>query len=220
MCGRYRLSRADLLAAALDAVPPFEEFSEKGRTLRMEFKPADYVPIVHLEGTRRVIDVAYWGFIPSWAGGDAKVKPINAKSETVAKSGMFRSAFKSYRCLIPADGFFEPKGPKGMKHRQQFYFQRPDHGMFAFAGLWSYRDDSQTCVLLTTTPNGVVRPIHDRMPVILSPSDYGKWLDPKTEPDELQRLLRPSWDDELVVQPEGKLKTNEPTLFDPPSNAT
>jgi putative SOS response-associated peptidase YedK len=218
MCGRYRLTRADLLAAALDATPqtgaPFEEFTEKGKTLRLEFKPADYVPIVHLQGTRRVIDVAYWGFIPSWAGGDAKVKPINAKSETAARSGMFRSAFKSGRCLIPADGFFEPKGPKGMKHRPQFYFQRPDHAIFAFAGLWSYRDDSQTCVLLTTTPNGVVAPIHNRMPVILSPADYGKWLDLRTTPEELQQLLRPSPDQDLMAEPEIPAKPAEPTLFD------
>src|SRR5450432_2824270 len=107
-----------------------------------------------------MLDVAYWGFIPSWADGDAKIKPINAKSETVAASGMFRSTFKSSRCLLPADGFFEPKGPKTMKNRPQFFFQRPDRGIIAFAGLCSFRDDCNTCTLITTTPNGVVGPIH------------------------------------------------------------
>lgn len=208
MCGRYTLRRAAMIAAAMQAMIDTPELDD------IYLTPAQYVPIVRLEGAARVIDFAQWGFIPSWAGGNAKVKPINAKSETVATSGMFRSAFKSSRCLLPADGFFEPKGPKGMKHRPQFYFQRPDRGIFAFAGLWSHRDNSNTCTLLTITPNAVVGPIHNRMPVILSPANYAKWLDPTTAPEELQAMLQPDPDGDLVVEPESRPVSGEQGLFD------
>ncbi len=101
-----------------------------------------------------------------------------------------------------------------MKNRPQFYFHRPDDGIFAMAGLWSHTQAGQTCTLLTTTPNGVVGPIHDRMPVILDRADYAKWLDPGTAADELKRLLRPAKDDDLVVEPVSQPVKAAPTLFD------
>jgi putative SOS response-associated peptidase YedK len=97
-----------------------------------------------------------------------------------------------------------------MKHRPQYYFHRPDNGVFAFAGIWSDRETARTCALITTKPNGVVGQIHDRMPVIVAHEDYAKWLDPATKTEELQELLRPVPDADLVVDPQGK----ELSLFD------
>jgi putative SOS response-associated peptidase YedK len=170
----------------------FDEFSELRIIPRFNVAPSQAVPIVALKDGRRLIRPASWGFVPVWSQGDQKFKPINAKAETVATSGMFRSAFKAGRCLLPADGFYEwrPGPPKA-----PFFFRRPDDELFAFAGL-SGRDG--TCLLLTTSPNSVVAPVHGRMPVLLHPGDYGRWLDPDAATDELQGLLRPYPDNELI----------------------
>jgi putative SOS response-associated peptidase YedK len=174
----------------------FDEFSETNVTLfsRFNVSPSQTIPVVALHGGKRVIRPGRWGFIPVWSReGDPKIQPINAKSETVRTSGMFRSAFKGGRCLLPGDGFFEWKADT--KPKQPTFFHRGDDAVWAFAGL-SGRDD--TCLLCTTTPNVIVAPIHNRMPVILHPKDFGTWLDPDADPDELQSLLRPYPDDELV----------------------
>jgi putative SOS response-associated peptidase YedK len=208
MCGRYTLRRAALVAAAMQAMvdmPALDDFY---------LGPSDDVPVVRQRDSQRIVDLASWGFVPSWARGKPKTKPINAKSETVQTNGMFRNAFKSSRCLFPADGFFEPKGPKGMKHRPQFYFHRADDGIFAMAGVWSHSELGPTCALLTTTPNGIVGQIHDRMPVILHPDDYGKWLDPRTAPDELLQLLRPAPDADLIFEAVHPKANGEPSLFE------
>jgi putative SOS response-associated peptidase YedK len=210
LCGRYRLCRTDRLAAALDAQPRFEEFTEKGIVPRFEFRPSQRVPIIRYENGRRVLEGATWGFVPSWSTPDSKApKPINAKAETVMTSGMFREAFRSSRCLLPTDGFFEPKGPKTLKRREQYFFHRVDDSLFAMAGLCS----KSTCVLITTIPNREVGAIHDRMPVILHAENYDRWLDPLTPATELQAMLRPAPDDFLACQPEPPPPEKEPGLF-------
>jgi putative SOS response-associated peptidase YedK len=136
-----------------------------------------------------------WGLVPHWAsdpGGGAKM--INARSETVASRPAFRDAFRNRRCWILADGFYEwqarPDGPK-----QPWHIRRPDRRPFALAGLWDrWRGDGRelvTCTILTTTPSEVVAPLHDRMPVILTPAERDRWLDPDARPDDLHALLRP-----------------------------
>jgi putative SOS response-associated peptidase YedK len=146
-------------------------------------------------GQERELVTLRWGLIPSWAD-DPKIgyRMINARSETVATKPSFRSAFKSRRCLIAADGYFEWQKWDGAK--QPFYIHMKGGKLFAFAGLWERwapqdGEAIESCTILTTDANELTKPIHDRMPVIVDPSDFKLWLDPAERPDVLQELLRP-----------------------------
>jgi putative SOS response-associated peptidase YedK len=120
--------------------------------------------------------------IPSWAE-DPKIgyRMIIARSETAADKPAFRHAFRRKRCLIAADGFYEWQ-KTGAKTKQQFYIHRRDGKPFAFAGLWEVwskgEEPVESCTILTTEANDLMRPLHDRMPVILDAKDYDRWLDP------------------------------------------
>jgi putative SOS response-associated peptidase YedK len=121
--------------------------------------------------------------IPSWATDPAiGNKLLNARAETVAEKPSFRSAFKRRRCLIPASGFYEWQ-QTGARRKQPYFIRPRDGGLFAFAGLWEEWHDPrgevvETCTILTTGENDVMRPLHDRMPVILDPISDALWLDP------------------------------------------
>jgi putative SOS response-associated peptidase YedK len=113
----------------------------------------------------------------------------------VTEKPAFRAAFKARRCLIPTSGFYEWMAA-GAKQKQPYHIRMGDGGPFAFAGLWErwHGTDGEpvgTCAILTTTANELVKPLHDRMPVILSPDDFAAWLDPQTPPAQLHTLLRP-----------------------------
>jgi putative SOS response-associated peptidase YedK len=129
---------------------------------------------------------------------------------------MLRDAFARKRCLMIASGFYEWTGPK--KARRPLHFQMKDGQPFAFAAVWEcWRGGAEplyTCALLTTTPNELTKPVHDRMPVILPPSAYAVWLDQKTTPDELQSLLSPYPADEMVASPANPAM-NKPTFQGP-----
>jgi putative SOS response-associated peptidase YedK len=146
-----------------------------------------------------------WGLIPSWARDkNIGAKLLNARAETVATQPSFRAAFKKRRCLLAADGFFE--WAKVNKGKQPYYFTLKDEGPFAFAGLWEeWRGEGEplrSCTILTTGANDVVRPVHERMPVILAPGDYARWLGPAAKPqEELLPLLRPLPAEALVARP-------------------
>jgi len=118
--------------------------------------------------------VIKWGLIPSWAKSDIKVKPINAKAETIREKPYFRSAFKKHRCIIPASGFYEWRGSKGSKQPFAIYPLNDDY--FGFAGLWEKNEDLETFTIITTEANEIMKEIHHRMPVILNTNDYDKWL--------------------------------------------
>jgi putative SOS response-associated peptidase YedK len=123
-----------------------------------------------------------WGLIPSWAKDtSAAAQMINARSETAATKPAFRDPLKFRRCLIPADGFYE--WAKTGKAKQPYCFEVNEGELFAFAGLWDrWKDPNggwiKTCSILTTTPNAVTSPVHDRMPAIIDPDSYDLWLDP------------------------------------------
>ena len=131
---------------------------------------------------------------------------INARSETAAEKPAFRDALKSRRCLIPADGFYEWKRGDGKK-KQPFAIRLKDGSPFAFAGLWERWEAEdgrpvETCAILTTEANELVKPIHERMPVILRPEDYEAWLDPHVgRADLLQPLLIPFEAERLAIFP-------------------
>jgi putative SOS response-associated peptidase YedK len=137
-----------------------------------------------------------WGLIPSWAD-DPKIvnRMINARAESVATKPAFRNPFKSRRCLIPADGFYEWQKTGG-KTKQPYHLGMADGRPFAFAGLWEHwrrgGEAIDSCTIITTEPNELAATVHDRMPVILPEDAYDRWLDPKLDdPDELQSLLVP-----------------------------
>ncbi|MGB6065468.1 MAG: SOS response-associated peptidase [Desulfomonilaceae bacterium] len=155
---------------------------------------------------RRLVQVK-WGLIPFWAK-DISIgnRLINARAESASQKPAFRSAFKTRRCLVPADGFYEWK--KGKEDRKQPYLVRnADGSPFAFAGLWERwtgpdGEIIESCTILTTDANELTRPIHDRMPVILHPRDYDLWLDPEVkDPGMLKPLLRPYASGAMNVEP-------------------
>lgn len=146
---------------------------------------------------RRKPTMMRWGLVPSWAKDDkGAARCINAKSETVADKPSFRAAFQSRPCLVPADGFYEwEKLPNGEK--QPYFITLKSRVPFAFAGLWEWwraKDVSndepgvETFAILTTEPNVLCAPIHDRMPVILAREDWARWLG---TPAERKGLLHP-----------------------------
>ena len=199
MCGRYRLSRADKQLRE-----HFEVYIDDGDvapeaewTARYNIAPSQQVPVIRQDPTRtrRELSTMRWGLIPYWAK-DPTVgyKMINARSESIIEKPAYREPFKSRRCLIPADGFYEWRKDKSSK--QPFHFGMADDSLFAFAGLWdtwkSPEGPIETCSILTTTPNALLADIHDRMPVILSPNDFDLWLDPGFhDTSALGDLLRP-----------------------------
>jgi putative SOS response-associated peptidase YedK len=149
--------------------------------------PTQDVPILRDNHETGELELALtrWGLIPSWAK-DAKFSyhTINARAETVAEKPAFRDAFRKRRCLIPASGFYEWR--KVGSKKQPYLIQMKDESPIAFAGLWETWNNPQdgtivqSCTIIVTEANEFMKPIHDRMPVILKPDDYGRWLDPTT----------------------------------------
>jgi putative SOS response-associated peptidase YedK len=162
--------------------------------------------------------------VNSWAK-DAKraAAQINARSETLAKSASFRDAFQKRRCLVPADGYFEWVKSNGA--RQPVWFHRPDGGLILFAGLyesWQPRPDEwqRTFTIITTAPNELSRPVHDRMPAILDEAAADQWLDPRTEDTQLlASLLAPAPESLLVLTPVSQrvnsVKNDDPACLEP-----
>ena len=159
-----------------------------------------------LTTTTRIWCCLRWGLIPSWAK-DPKIgyQCINAKAETVAEKPSFRSAFKKRRCLVVATGFYEWQVQGRTK--QPMWIGLRSKRPFAFAGLWEHwkpaeEEPLETCTIITTEPNELMRPIHNRMPVILAPVSYDQWLDPTFQHIEpLKALLRPYLSEELTAYP-------------------
>ena len=194
MCGRYRLSRRkQVVEEYFGTVSGDEEWGP-----RFNIAPTQPIPVIRRNPKEpiRELSLMRWGLIPSWAkDSSAAARMINARSETASAKPSFRDAMKYRRCLIPADGFYE--WAKTAKGKQPYCFEVNDGELFAFAGLWDrWKDPSgktvETCSILTTTPNAVTSPVHDRMPVILSPDGYDLWLDPgMRDAGAASELLKP-----------------------------
>jgi putative SOS response-associated peptidase YedK len=178
MCGRYRLSRRKQLVEEY-----FDDWQEDWSP-RYNIAPTQPVPVIRQNPKEPIREVSQmkWGLVPSWSQDSSRAAGmINARSETAATKPAFRDVLKSRRCLIPADGFYE--WVRMGKTKQAYCFEVNEGELFAFAGIWDrWKDPSanwvKTCSILTTTPNAVTSPVHDRMPVILDPDCYDLWLDP------------------------------------------
>jgi putative SOS response-associated peptidase YedK len=201
MCGRFTLRAAPTevqQAFHLDEAPRIEP--------RFNVAPSQQVFALRQSEQGKVEPVFLrWGLIPSWAK-DPKIAftLINARSETAAEKPSFRSAFKARRCLIPADGFYE--WLKEGKAKKPMRFTLRDGRLFAFAGLWERwlspeGPAIQTCTILTTSANQIVRPLHERMPVILDPTRYLDWLDPATSAAEVQSWMVAWPADDMTMVP-------------------
>ena len=199
MCGRYTLSSpGPEIAAAfgLDEAPALSP--------RYNIAPTQSVPVVRATAGGRMLAMLRWGLVPAWAK-DISVgnRMINARAESAAEKPAFREAMRRRRCLLPADGFYEwLRGPSGSQpHR----FHRPTGEPFGMAGLWEEWTSPEgeligSCTILTTEANALVRPIHDRMPVVLDPADFEAWLDPGSRDARwLAGLLVPCSPDRMVV---------------------
>jgi putative SOS response-associated peptidase YedK len=204
MCGRFTLrTPASVIVAqfGLFEVLPFSP--------RFNIAPSQPVPVVRLRTEAQSPEQRQWvwlrwGLIPRWAK-DASIgnQLINARAESVAAKPAYRGAFRRHRCLVVADGFYEWRQSDGQK--QPYYICMHDHRPFAFAGLWDHWTDPEqatieSCVILTTQANAIVRPLHDRMPVILAAAEYSRWLDPNVqEAAALTPLLDPYPADEMTA---------------------
>jgi putative SOS response-associated peptidase YedK len=215
MCGRFNLfATADQIMAEFglpDAPQPIAP--------RYNIAPTQPVAIVrtHPHRPQRELTYAHWGLIPSWAR-DIKMasRMINARSETAAEKPAYRAAFKRRRCLVPATGFYEWQ--KTSSGKQPIHFQVDDGGLFALAGLWEYwsgadGSEIESCTIMTTEPNELVRPIHNRMPVIVSPQDYELWLDPDAPLPAVQSILGP-FSAELMTATPISTRVNSPRYDD------
>ena len=194
MCGRYRLSRRkQLVEECFDCGPWDEEWSP-----RFNVAPTQPVPVIRQNPKEpiRELSLMKWGLIPHWAkDASGAAGMINARSETAATKPAFRDSLKFRRCLIPADAFYE--WSRTGKTKQPYCLEVNEGEVFAFAGLWDGWKDAngnwvKTCSILTTTPNAVTAPVHDRMPVILDSDSYDLWLDPgMNDGATVSELLKP-----------------------------
>jgi putative SOS response-associated peptidase YedK len=211
MCGRFALySPPSVLARRFETDPI------PGMEARYNIAPSQTIAIVRNEGEKRSFARVHWGLIPFWAK-DAKIgySMINARAETVAEKPAFRAAFKQRRCLIPADGFYEWQALAGAKLKQPWFIAPRDREPMAFAGLWERWKNPEgreveSGTIIVTAANDLMQPIHERMPVILAPDDWGIWLAPEAGNTKiLQNLLQPYPDDDLTAWPVST-KVNSP----------
>ena len=192
MCGRFALIvDASVLADVFDVDPPRE------LQPRFNIAPTQTIPVIRAgKEFARECSMVRWGLVPSWAKDEKMgARMINARGETVAEKPSFRSAVKSRRCLIPADGFYE--WVRTDEGKQPHFIHFSDAKPFAFAGLWERWSKGgskplDTCTIITTSPNELIADLHDRMPVILPRALYEEWLDPTPmSAKRLQEVLVP-----------------------------
>jgi putative SOS response-associated peptidase YedK len=221
MCGRYyrRSDKQRIAEAFRVGVPPTFDILPS-----YNVAPQSFQPVIRLNAETREREFAQmrWGLVPFWSK-DAKIaySTVNAKAETVATSPTFREALKRRRCLVPADRFYEWQ-KLDAKTKQPYAIGLKSGEPFAFAGLWETWKDKvtgqplETYTIITTEPNELIAPIHSRMPVILAPRDYERWMasaDPAQLPVDLLRPfeseLMTSWKVSAVV---GNVRNNSPEL--------
>jgi putative SOS response-associated peptidase YedK len=200
MCGRFSITGdLDFYAEYFAVDEVVTEALEKSWNVA----PTDPVYVVSEREGRRYLGSMRWGLVPHWAK-DAKSIHINARAETVATNNTFRDSFTQRRCLIPADGFYEWEPPD--KGRNPHWVYRADGHPMVFAGIWASRRDpdsgewARTCSIVTTAANGVIVPIHDRMPVGLPRQAWDAWLDRDLNDPEAALALLADDDPDAIME--------------------
>lgn len=216
MCGRFCFLSPPEAVVRLFKVPDVPDLPP-----RYNIAPTQDAPVVREAGNGREFVMLRWGLVPFWAK-DLKIgnRMINARGETVAGKPAFRQAFRRRRCLVLADGFYEWQQQPGGK--QPWYIRQASGEPFAMAGLWecwrggkdAEADEEdvepvETCTIITTTANEMMRRLHDRMPVVLDGDGVDAWLDSEAQPDGLQGLLAPAPDGVLEAVPVSR-RVNSP----------
>ena len=214
MCGRFGLSRPerlDLQRLGITSLPPLEP--------RFNIPPGGDILVVRQRKEERVADLLHWGLIPSWAK-DASIgnRMANARSDTALEKPAFRRAMELRRCLIPADLFYEWQAVPRQRRKQPYAVRMVGDEPFAFGGLWEYwrpegGEGIASCTILTTEPNVLLAPIHDRMPVIIPPDRYRAWLEPRTPMAAVTDMLKPYPSDQMEAWPV-TIRVNDPEADD------
>ena len=234
MCGRFV------------AATPVDDLIATFGVEAVKVDPAEVEPDYNVAPTDDVLAVAVskdgqrqlgqfrWGLVPSWAK-DVGVgnRMINIRAETVKDKPSFRKTLGKRRCIVPADGFYEWKDMGKGRKKQPFFIRSRSGEPLALAGLWEVWKDRtlppeqaaeaewlKSCTILTTTPNALLAPLHDRMPVVLPPSAWDEWLDPANDDvDALEALLVPAAEDLLELYPVGtdvnSVQNDGPQLIEP-----
>jgi putative SOS response-associated peptidase YedK len=206
MCGRYTLSNPD--PAMLGARFQISESADLAAAEKPRFNIAPTDPVLAVrrrdEGDRELGRLR-WGLVPGrWAEKRSGAPLINARAETLESQPAFAESFSERRCLIPADGFYEWLSDE--RGKRPIWISRPDGELFAFAGVWaelpSRGSDEvlHSCAIVTCEPNRLIRPIHDRMPVVLHPEAEAAWLQPGDDLEALRALLVPAPPHALVLR--------------------
>jgi len=220
MCGRFTLT-----ATPQTLTEAFAGYAVPDKTpIRYNIAPSQPVAVITNTNEKR-LDFFVWGLVPAWAK-DPKIgnRLINARAETLGEKPSFKNAYKRRRCLVLADGFYEWQKKPGSKTKTPMYIRLASERPFAFAGLWERWQapdggEILSCTIITTEPNELLRPIHNRMPVIVEPADYDLWLNPGTRPEDGLHLLRPYPSHNMRVYPVSthvnNARNDDPTCIEP-----
>ncbi|MEK6579570.1 MAG: SOS response-associated peptidase [Bdellovibrionota bacterium] len=228
MCGRaYQTFTEDELAlrylterSKRRPIPPIK--------FNFNLAPTQISPIILVQDGDRRIGLFRWGIIPFWAKdvqSASKYSLINAKSEEITEKRSYKVPFQKQRCIVPVSGFFEWK-KSGVSPKSPFAIQAKDHSILSMAGIWEHwkSKDSEEEVwsfsIITTSPNSVIKKIHDRMPVILEPSEEAQWLNPENQNViALKKALKPCPDSLLEAYEVSTLvnspKNNRKEILEP-----
>jgi putative SOS response-associated peptidase YedK len=226
MCGRYTVTKPEQIAVDFEAVLDAAATGDPWWKPRFNVAPTQPAPVVIQPAGARTIELMRWGLVPHWADLAGKKPPlmINARVESLMAKQFFRDALAHKRCLVPIDGFFEwvrsttdKKAPP-----QPFYFHPRTPHLAAFAGLWARSTDAaghdlHSFTIITTRAADLVRPIHDRMPVLLDPRAYAAWLSPTVDADAARALLAdpalPDWTRDPVSTRVNKVDHDDPACL-------
>ncbi len=224
MCGRIIQSSGPLRYAIVDGMD-MRDSRVHNHPPRWNGAPGQDLLVIrrdHQTG-EIALDPLHWGLIPHWIKDpDGGRQPINAKSETIHSTPMFRDAYRLRRCIVPVDGFFEWQAVKGHKAKQPYAIAMKDGSVFGFGGVWENWQDPisgewlRTFAIITTDANELVGTIHHRMPLIIAPEDYARWLSDEPDPRDLlrpfpsepmrlwpisTRVNKPEHDDASILEP-------------------
>lgn len=209
MCGRFKrnFSDSEITERFRAIVDPDVDWSSG-----FNIAPGTFQPVIRMRDGERHLGALWWGLVPYWAKEKAfGARTVNARGETVADKPAFRAAFRARRCLVPADGYYEWSETRPRK--QPYLFQLASGEPFAFGGLWESWEGPdgrlQSFCLITTTPNELCATVHDRMPLIIAPEDYDRWLDPaQKDAAALQSMVKPFPAEEMITYPVSTLVNN------------